>query len=60
MTNELRRYIRLARNHVNGLTPAEGERQAAALDQFKLFLARKVKLGVRMEVFSRDGMEIEW
>lgn len=54
MTPELARYIRLARNHLLG-TPIneEDEKHAVALDQFKLFLARRIELQIRFELFSQ-------
>ena len=52
MRPELARYIRLARNRMYG-TPIdeEAEKHSVALQDFQTFLARKIKLEVRFELF---------
>jgi hypothetical protein len=61
MTPTLARFICLARNRVCG-TPldekaAADAQQAEAIDKFKLFLAKRVRLEVRIDLFSVSTWE---
>ena len=58
MTPELARYIRVARNQIYG-TPIdeEAERRSVALQAFRGFLARKIELEVRFELFHETSWQ---
>jgi hypothetical protein len=61
MTPTLARFVRLARNRIYGTVLSEQERadanQAELISEFKLFLAKRVQLDVRLELYSEES---EW
>jgi hypothetical protein len=62
MTPALARFIRLARNRIYGTQLSEQAaahiQRAEAIEEFKLFLARKIDLNVRFELYSKT--EWQW
>lgn len=55
MTPNLARYIRIARHHIYG-TPLDEEnrieqQRASAIEEFQIYLARKMDISIRMELF---------
>ena len=53
MTPELARYIRVARKHIYGTSfDEEAEWEPVGLYHFKNFLARRLELEVRMDLFA--------